>query len=73
MSRRNWKFDMSMKCPYCGKHELWFSEPTCVNTSNILDKDIFVMLKLKEFDRRLKELEPNEVKIEEEKEELSGS
>ena len=52
-------FDMSIKCPYCGDEELLFSNPTCTKTSNILDKYIFIILKLGEYDKRIKELENN--------------
>ena len=62
MAQRKWMFDMSIKCPYCGKHEIWFSEPTCVETSNILNKEYFIILKLQEYDKRIKELENNEGK-----------
>ena len=67
MAQRNWMFDMSIKCPYCGTHDMLFSEPTCEKTSNILNKDYFIILKLKEYDKRIKELENNEVEIGEEK------
>ena len=62
MSERKWMFDMSMKCPYCGKHELFFSEPTCPESSNILNKEYFIILKLREFDKRIKELENDGIK-----------
>lgn len=65
MSIRPWLFDMSIKCPYCGTHQLSYSDPVCEKTSNELNKDYFIILKFMELDSRIKELENNEKKDEE--------
>lgn len=62
MSKRKWLFDMSINCPFCGSHELFFSNPICEKSANEVDKNIFIILKFEEFDKRIKELENNERK-----------
>ena len=60
MSKREWLFDISIKCPYCGTHDMKFSDPNCGKTGNELNKDYFIILKFMELDNRIKELENNE-------------
>ena len=60
MEVRKWLFDMSIRCPYCGTHDISFSNLNCPVSSNELNKDHFIMLKFKELDKRIKELENNE-------------
>lgn len=59
MSNRPWMFDTSIKCPFCGEHEMKYSNMTCPKQRITLDEKYFIILKFTELDNKIKELEKN--------------
>lgn len=50
---------MSIKCPFCGEHEMMYSNMSCPKYTRQLNEKYFVMLKFTELENRIKELENN--------------
>ena len=55
MSEREWLVDCKIRCPYCGTHDIKFSEPICGRTGNILNDKFFIMFKFKELEDKIDE------------------
>lgn len=50
-------FDMNVKCPFCGAHDLKYSNMTCPKFGETLNEKYFIILKFTELEYRIKELE----------------
>ena len=52
-----WAFDMTILCPFCGGHQLKYSEPMCPRFRETLNEKYFIILKFTELQYRINELE----------------
>jgi len=53
-------FDTSIKCPFCGGHDMKYSSMSCPKYKREINEKTFIILKFTELDNRIKELENNE-------------
>ena len=63
MSNRPWMFDTSIKCPFCGEHEMKYSNMNCPKYRRGLNEKNFIILKFTELDNKIKELENNVLEL----------
>lgn len=65
-----WAFDMEIRCPFCGGHQLKYSAMGCPKFGETLNEKYFIILKFLELEYKIKELEKLNDKFKNEHEEV---
>ena len=56
-------FDIEIKCPFCGAHDLKYSNMNCPKFGETLNEKYFIILKFMELEYKIKELENNVLEL----------